>query len=76
MDAEAMDELALKYVFRFVGASITRRLAESFVSIFTGWGSTHPISHRRVDYSTGNLRVRAYMQPLRPTNKESTYSYK
>lgn len=52
-----MEQLAAKYDFRFVGSSITRRLAESFVSIYTGEASPHPAAHKRQDFSSGNLTV-------------------
>lgn len=52
-----MEGLAARYAFAFVGASTSRRLAESFASIYTGVGSGHVVSHRPVDYSTGNLEV-------------------
>lgn len=57
VDESLIEELASKFVFRFIGASTTRRLAESFVSIKTGKGSPHVVAHKRRDYSEGNLTV-------------------
>lgn len=54
---EQLDEVASKYTFRFVGDSTTRRLAESFVSVLTGVGSSHPLVHERVDFSAGGAKV-------------------
>lgn len=52
-----LEHIASKYTFRFIGDSTTRRLAESFVSVLTGVGSTHPLVHERVDFSAGGLKV-------------------
>lgn len=52
-----MEELASKYVFHLIGDSTSRRLGESFVSIFTGQGSTHPVAQRNRNFSSGNLEV-------------------
>lgn len=57
MTQEQLDQVASKYTFRFIGDSTTRRLAESFVSVFTGVGSTHPVVHERVDFSAGGVKV-------------------
>lgn len=54
----AIDYLADRYTFRFIGDSTTRRLTESFMSVVTGEGSTHPKVQTRIDFSTGNLKVR------------------
>lgn len=55
--AEVLEDLAQKYTFHFIGDSTTRRLAESFVSIFSGEGSPHPMAHERTDFSSKNLKV-------------------
>ncbi|CAM9867121.1 unnamed protein product [Pylaiella littoralis] len=56
---DAIEHLASKYIFRFIGDSTTRRLAESFVSIATGEGRdrVHELARERVDFSTGSLKV-------------------
>lgn len=48
----------MKYDFRFVGASTTRRLAESFVSIYTGKASRHVKVHESQDFSVDKLKVK------------------
>ncbi|CAM9934009.1 unnamed protein product [Ectocarpus fasciculatus] len=57
MEYGTLEHLASRYAFYFVGDSTTRRLAESFVSIFTCQPSTHPMAHERVDMSSGGLKV-------------------
>ena len=57
MEKEGMENLASTYAFHFIGDSTTRRLGESFVSIFTGTGSTHPKAHHDIDFSSGSLKV-------------------
>ncbi|CAB1120147.1 unnamed protein product [Ectocarpus sp. CCAP 1310/34] len=61
---EAMEDIASKYSFHFIGDSTSRRLGESFVSIFTGRGSTHPVVQRDINFSSGNLKVHFYWAPL------------
>lgn len=57
---DAIENLAARYTFRFIGDSTTRRLTESFMSIVTGEGSTHPKVQTRIDFSTGDLKVCMY----------------
>ncbi|CAN0080944.1 unnamed protein product [Pylaiella littoralis] len=56
---DAIHHLASKYIFRFIGDSTTRRLAESFVSIATGERRDrhHELVEERVDFSKGSLKV-------------------
>lgn len=54
---KGMDELAARYEFNFIGASTTRRLAESFASIYTGIAPSHVVYHKPQAYSSGNLKV-------------------
>lgn len=54
---ERMDQLAAAYVFRFVGDSTMRRLAESFSSVYTELALPHAVYHKRQNYSVGNLQV-------------------
>ncbi|CAM9125765.1 unnamed protein product [Ectocarpus sp. 8 AP-2014] len=61
---DAMEDIASKYSFHLIGDSTSRRLGESFVSIFTGRGSIHPIVQRDRDFSSGNLKVHFYWAPL------------
>ncbi|CAM9139860.1 unnamed protein product [Ectocarpus sp. 12 AP-2014] len=61
---DAMEDIASKYSFHLIGDSTSRRLGESFVSIFTGRGSTHPVVQRDRDFSSGNLKVHFYWAPL------------
>lgn len=53
----ALEDLASRLEFHFVGDSTTRRLAESFVSIVTGEGSIHHLYHEDKDLSSGSLQV-------------------
>ena len=53
-----MEKLASRYAFYLIGDSTSRRLGESFVSIFTGKGSTHPVAQQDRNFSSGNLKVR------------------
>ncbi|CBJ26700.1 expressed unknown protein [Ectocarpus siliculosus] len=61
---DAMEYIASKYSFHLIGDSTSRRLGESFVSIFTGRGSIHRIAQRDRDFSSGNLKVHFYWAPL------------
>lgn len=60
---EEMEELASRYTFHLIGDSTSRRLGESFVSIFTGKGSTHPVAQQNRNFSAGNLKVLFYWAP-------------
>lgn len=53
-----MEDLASRYSFHLIGDSTSRRLGESFVSLFTGVGSIHPVFQGDLDFSSGNLKVR------------------
>eukprot|EP00903_Cladosiphon_okamuranus_P008225 g7918.t1 len=63
MTREAMEQLASRYTFHLIGDSTSRRLGESFVSIFTGKGSTHPVAQQNRNFSSGNLKVLFYWAP-------------
>ncbi|CAM9098579.1 unnamed protein product [Ectocarpus sp. 4 AP-2014] len=61
---DAMEDIASQYSFHLIGDSTSRRLGESFVSIFTGRGSTHPVVQKDRDFSSGNLKVHFHWAPL------------
>eukprot|EP00752_Nemacystus_decipiens_P018643 g16716.t1 len=63
MTKGTLENLASRFHFHFVGDSTTRRLAESFVSIVTGEGSTHKVYHKDRNLSSGSLQVSFHWAP-------------
>ncbi|CAM9722778.1 unnamed protein product [Choristocarpus tenellus] len=55
LKSENMKKVASMFHFRFIGDSTTRRLADSFESLYTGIKPTHPKEEINIDHRVGAL---------------------